>query len=155
MRKYDPKTGKVVGEVPRTPEAPPGGGGGSPAQIAPHTRGRGAGAVAGFLHRLPGAANLIPRHRLRGRPLSLPSVRSILDDADDRGRTRRDPASEPARELYCADNYLGGRVMVFDLDTLQFKRGWGAYGHTLAEMTTSDADRAYTPNGPTVKNSAI
>src|SRR5580704_649188 len=51
VRKYDPKTGKVVGEVPRTPEAPPGGGGGgSPAQIAPHTPGRGsAGPVAGFL----------------------------------------------------------------------------------------------------------
>ena len=39
---------------------------------------------------------------------------------------------EPAHELYCADNYLGGRVMVFDLDTFQFKRGWGAYGHTLS-----------------------
>ena len=25
---------------------------------------------------------------------------------------------EPAHELYAADNYLGGRVMVFDLDTL-------------------------------------
>ena len=25
---------------------------------------------------------------------------------------------EPARELYCSDSYLGGRVMVFDLDTL-------------------------------------
>src|SRR5215467_12097807 len=28
VRKYDPATGKVVGEVPRTPERPPGGGGG-------------------------------------------------------------------------------------------------------------------------------
>jgi hypothetical protein len=58
---------------------------------------------------------------------------------------------EPARELYAADNYLGGRVMVFDLDTLQFKRGWGAYGHTLSEMSTNDADRAYTPGGPMPK----
>jgi hypothetical protein len=58
---------------------------------------------------------------------------------------------EPARELYAADNYLGGRVMVFDLDTLAFKRGWGAYGHALSEITTNDADRAYTPGGPMPK----
>jgi len=54
---------------------------------------------------------------------------------------------EPAHELYAADNYLGGRVMVFDLDTFQFKRGWGAYGHTLTEMSTDEEDRAYTPGG--------
>ena len=58
---------------------------------------------------------------------------------------------EPAHELYAADNYLGGRVMVFDLDTFQFKRGWGAYGHTLSEISTNDADRAYTPGGPMPK----
>ena len=58
---------------------------------------------------------------------------------------------EPARELYAADNYLGGRVMVFDLDSFQFKRGWGAYGHKLSEITTNDADRAYTPGGPVPK----
>ena len=58
---------------------------------------------------------------------------------------------EPARELYAADNYLGGRVMVFDLDTFKFKRGWGAYGHALSEITTDDADRAYTPGGPMPK----
>ena len=58
---------------------------------------------------------------------------------------------EPAHELYAADNYLGGRVMVFDMDTLQFKRGWGAYGHKLSEITTDDKDRAYTPGGPMPK----
>ena len=58
---------------------------------------------------------------------------------------------ESAHELYAADSYLGGRVMVFDLDTLQFKRGWGAYGHALPEITTDDADRAYTPGGPMPK----
>src|SRR5579871_2686612 len=36
VRKYDPKTGKVVGEVPRTPDAPPGGGGGAPAGTSAH-----------------------------------------------------------------------------------------------------------------------
>src|SRR5580658_7690699 len=48
VRKYDPKTGKVVAEVPRTPERPPGGGG--PDAVAPHIPGHGSGGpVAGFL----------------------------------------------------------------------------------------------------------
>jgi hypothetical protein len=38
--------------------------------------------------------------------------------------------------------------MVFALDTLAFKRGWGAYGHRLSEISTDDPDRAYTPGGP-------
>ena len=58
---------------------------------------------------------------------------------------------EAANEMYVADNYLGGRVMVFALDTLAFKRGWGAYGRKLSEISTSDADRAYTPGGPMPK----
>jgi DNA-binding beta-propeller fold protein YncE len=58
---------------------------------------------------------------------------------------------EPAHELYAADAYLGGRVMVFDLDTLAFKRGWGAYGKPLSQISTNDADRAYTPGGPMPK----
>src|SRR3989475_10495933 len=58
---------------------------------------------------------------------------------------------EPANEIYVADNYLGGRVMVFSLDHLTFKRGWGAYGHKLSEITTDDTDRAYTPGGPMPK----
>ena len=41
--------------------------------------------------------------------------------------------------------------MVFDLDTFQFKRGWGAYGHKLSEITTDDKDREYVPNGPEPK----
>jgi hypothetical protein len=56
-----------------------------------------------------------------------------------------------AHELYTADNYLGGRVMVFDLDTFKFKRGWGAYGHKLSEISTDDKDREYVPNGPEPK----
>ena len=49
---------------------------------------------------------------------------------------------EAANELYCADNYLGGRVMIFDLTTFAFKRGWGAYGHKLSEISTDDAEPA-------------
>jgi sugar lactone lactonase YvrE len=58
---------------------------------------------------------------------------------------------EPAHELYAADSAFGGRVMVFDLDTFAFKRGWGAYGHKLAEIDPSPAAREYTPGGPFAK----
>jgi sugar lactone lactonase YvrE len=50
-----------------------------------------------------------------------------------------------------ADSYLGGRVMVFALDTFAFKRGWGAYGHKLNEISIDEKDREYTPNGPMPK----
>ena len=49
VRKYDPKTGKVVGEVPRTPDRVPGSGADAPLTSA-HVLGHGsAGPVAGFL----------------------------------------------------------------------------------------------------------
>jgi len=59
---------------------------------------------------------------------------------------------EDDNEMYVADNYLGGRVLVFDLETFAFKRGWGAYGKPLAEISLDDADHAYTPNGPMAKD---
>ena len=58
---------------------------------------------------------------------------------------------EPAHELYAADSSFGGRVMVFDLDTFAFKRGWGAYGHKLSEIDPGNAARVYTPGGPFAK----
>ena len=154
VRKYDSKTGKLVGEVPRTPERQPGAGNGDAAPpTAEHVPGRGSrGPVAGFL---PGG---------RGRGGADPAARAAQQAAIAAFRVKYPPTTpmivggieeirldEPAHELYAADNYLGGRVMVFDLDTLQFKRGWGAYGHKLSEMTTDDADRAYTPGGPMPK----
>ena len=153
VRKYDPKTGKVVAEVPRTPERPPGAGAGDAAPAAARVLGRGSrGPVAGFLTP-PGG---------RGQPD--PAVQAAREKEIAAFRAKYPPTTpmivggleeirldEPARELYAADNYLGGRVMVFDLDTFQFKRGWGAYGHTLSEITTSDSDRAYTPGGPEPK----
>src|SRR6202047_1250613 len=51
VRKYDPKTGKVVGSTPRAPETETGGAaGGAGPTLPPHPPGRGsAGPVAGFL----------------------------------------------------------------------------------------------------------
>lgn len=61
---------------------------------------------------------------------------------------------EPAREMYVADNYLGGRVLVFDMETFAFKRGWGAYGKPLSQISLNEADHDYKPNGPMPKDFA-
>ena len=160
VRKYDPKTGKAVGEVPRTPEREPGAGGGTAGQNPDENR-----AVA----RIPGRGGPGPVGTF---PAAAGGGRGRGNEADAAARTAAVAAfrakyppttpmivggieeirlDEAAREIYAADNYLGGRVMVFDLDTFRFKRGWGAYGHTLAEISTNAADRAYTPGGPMPK----
>lgn len=154
VRKYDPKTGKVVGEVPRTPERQPGGGGGDGAPpTSSHVPGHGsAGPVAGFLPSRGGraqpdaAAQAAREAAIKAFRVKYPPTTPMIVGGIEEIRL-----DEPARELYAADNYLGGRVMVFDLDSLQFKRGWGAYGHALSEMSSNDADRAYTPGGPMPK----
>jgi hypothetical protein len=149
VRKYDPATGKIVGEVPRTPDLPPGNGGGTNPQNAPHTPGRGsAGPVAGFLTPPGGRGQPNPTARA-GQEAAIAAFRAKYPPTTPMivGGIEEIRLDEPARELYAADNYLGGRVMVFDLDTFQFKRGWGAYGHPLSEISTNDADRAYAPGG--------
>jgi hypothetical protein len=151
VRKYDPKTGAMLAELPHTPEMPPGGGGGDAAPDNPRVPGHGSrGPVAGFLP--------------YGRPKVTPEERAARDAATAAFRAKYPPTTpmivggieevrldEAAHELYAADNYLGGRVMVFDMDTFQFKRGWGAYGHKLSEITTDDKDRVYAPGGPEPK----
>jgi hypothetical protein len=152
VRKYDPKSGKMVGEVPRTPERPPGSAADPPLTSA-HVPGRGsAGPVAGFLTPARGRAQP-DSSAVAARNAAIAAFRAKYPPTTPMivGGIEEIRLDEPSRELYAADNYLGGRVMVFDLDTLQFKRGWGAYGHTLAEMSSDDADRAYTPGGPMPK----
>jgi hypothetical protein len=146
VRKYDPKNGQVVGEVPRVldrmavggeaalgPEGPriPGKGGPGPLGTYPGSVGGGKppdpAALAAFRAKYPPTT-----------PMIVGNIEEIRLD-------------EPAHEIYATDSYLGGRVMVFDFDTLTFKRGWGAYGKPLSEMSTDDADRKYTPNGPMPK----
>ena len=56
---------------------------------------------------------------------------------------------EPAREVYVIDNYLGGRVLVFDSDTFRFKRGWGAYGKPLKDIAPMPRPKyKYDPTTP-------
>jgi hypothetical protein len=150
VRKYDPRTGRVVAEVARTPEREDGGSVGLPtAKPTPGQGGR--GPVANFLPQPPRdpaavAAQAAARAAFRAKyPPATPLIVGTLEeirivDADN--------------EMYVADNYLGGRVLVFDLDTLAFKRGWGAYGKPLAEISVDDADHAYVPNGPVPRDFA-
>ena len=152
VRKYDPKTGKVVGEVPRTPEREGGGGGEGRGGAAARVPGRGgAGPVAGFLTPPGGRGRGNQPDPARAAAIAAfwakypPTTPMIVGGLEE---IRLD---EAANEMYVADSYLGGRVMVFDMNTFAFKRGWGAYGHKLSEITTNDADRAYTPGGPMPK----
>ena len=149
VRKYNPKSGKVVAEVARVPETegggPPGGRGAAPERV-PGRGGR--GPVAGFLGRgggssAEGAARGGGAAAFRAKyPASTPMIVGGIEEIR---------IDEPNGDIYVADSYLGGRVMVFDFKTLAFKRGWGAYGRPLSEITTNDADRAYTPGGPMPK----
>jgi DNA-binding beta-propeller fold protein YncE len=146
VRKYDPKTGKMLAELPRAPEMPPGGGGeggggGAPRERTPGKGGPGPGGTFPSNPSKPPDPAAVAAFRAKYPPTTPMIVGGIEE-------VRLD---EPAHELYTADNYLGGRVMVFDLDTFKFKRGWGAYGHKLSEITTDDKDRAYVPNGPEPK----
>ena len=154
VRKYDPKTGQLLMTLPRTPETQ-GGGGGDDADEAPANRqpGRGTnGPVGTFPVQRGGgagrgganaqAAAAAAAAFLAKYPPTTPMIVGQIEEV------RLD---EAARELYAADSAFGGRVMVFDLDTFAFKRGWGAHGHKLSEIDTSAAAREYTPGGPFAK----
>jgi hypothetical protein len=151
VRKYDPR-GKVVGEVARTTEREGGGGGGRGAPARVPGRG-GQGPVAGFITPPGGRAAPNPEAEAKAaaaraafRAKYPPTTPMIVGNIEE---IRLD---EAAGEMYVADSYLGGRVMVFDLNTFAFKRGWGAYGKPLAEISVNDADHAYKPNGPMPKD---
>jgi hypothetical protein len=168
VRKYDPKTGKMLMAIPHIPEQASG----QPFDDSPKvlwTKGRGsAGPVAGFITVPAGgaggrrggagadgggrgggrgdgaatAAQLQQTAFIAKYPPTTPMIVGGIEEI------RTDDA---ANEIYVADNAFGGRVMVFSLDKFEFKRGWGAYGHKLTEISTNPADHAYTPNGPMAK----
>jgi hypothetical protein len=159
VRKYDTKTGKLVGEIAHTPETENGGTFG-PATMPTHVPGTGSqGPVAGFLPPPPGAAGRGGRGNApdpAARAAAIAAFRAKYPPTTPMivGGIEEIRVDEPAQEIYVADNYLAGRVMVFDLNTLAFKRGWGAYGHKLSEISTKDEDHAYKPNGPMPKEFA-
>ena len=135
VRKYGPGTGEILAEVARTPEREGGGPVGLPPPVEripgqgtlehadvfmpssppdPARRTEQAAAAAAFREKYP-----------PGTPMVVGGIEEIrIVEADN--------------EMYVADNYLGGRVLVFDLDAFEFKRGWGAYGKPLAEISIDD-----------------
>jgi sugar lactone lactonase YvrE len=156
VRKYDTKTGKLVGEIAHAPELENGGKFG-PSEMPKRTPGVGGqGPVAGFLPPPPGAEGRGRggRGANAGDPAAQAAARAAF-------RKKYPPTTpmivggieeirldEPNNEVYVADNYLGGRVMVFDMNTFAFKRGWGAYGHKLSEISTNEADREFVGGKP-------
>jgi DNA-binding beta-propeller fold protein YncE len=54
---------------------------------------------------------------------------------------------EGAREIYIADGFLNKRVLVYDMDTGAFKRGWGGHGLPLSEID-NDPTPPYDVSGP-------
>ena len=144
VRKYDPRTGTVVAEIARAPEREDGGPVGlQPAARRPGQGGR--GPVAAFLPQPaadPAAVEAQATRRAAFRVKYAPSTPLIV------GQIEEIRIVEADNEVYVADSYLGGRVLVFALDTLEFKRGWGAYGRALESISLDDADHRYTPNGP-------
>ena len=164
VRKYDPKTGKMLAAIPHIPENA----NGQPFDDNPRigwVKGQGsAGPVAGFIA-VPGQRRARRTWRTRRRvggggdgaatqaqlqqtafvakyPPTTPMIVGGIEEI------RTDDA---VNEIYVADNSFGGRVMVFSLDKFEFKRGWGAYGHKLSEISTKPEDHAYTPSGPMAK----
>lgn len=155
VRKYDPNTGEVVGEIARTPEREGGGRVGLPEWPPERLPGIGSrGPIANFINNLERARNpetpapnpeTVARQqheRMEFRMKYPPETPMIV------GGLEEIRIMEDLGEIFVADNYLGGRVLVFDFETLEFKRGWGAYGKPLSEISINDEDHAYTPNGP-------
>jgi hypothetical protein len=66
------------------------------------------------------------------------------NDTTQLSRPAQTTIDEAARELYVADGYGNHRVIVFDADTLAFKRYWGAYGNRPSD----DKQPPYDPNAP-------
>ena len=156
VRKYD-KTGKLLGEVPHIPVNQDG----SPfkmPEIPKRVPGLGGeGPVASFIRNLDndikaGAGNASEQrgtqNQLRQQAFiaKYPPTTPMIVGGIEEIRT-----DDAANEIYIADNAFGGRVMVFSLDKFEFKRGWGAYGHKLSEISTKPEDHAYTPGGPMAK----
>ncbi|HEY4355247.1 MAG TPA: NHL repeat-containing protein [Acidobacteriaceae bacterium] len=54
---------------------------------------------------------------------------------------------DAANEVYIADGLMNKRVVVYDMNTGEFKRGWGAYGISLGEIDNSDPSAKELPTG--------
>jgi DNA-binding beta-propeller fold protein YncE len=53
-----------------------------------------------------------------------------------------------ANEVFVADGYVNRRVVVFDAQTGEYKRHWGAYGKTPDDGRAEKLINSFDPNGP-------
>jgi NHL repeat len=60
---------------------------------------------------------------------------------------------DDAHEVYLADGTINKRIVVYDSNTGEFKRGWGAYGIPLSEIDNSkdQVKNGYDPTAPPSK----
>ena len=151
VRKYDTRTGELVGEIARTPERP-GGIPNRPNSIPERIAGQGGPSpLTRFLQPPHGPT---PREQTpeqaaeRAQAMAAFYAKYPPDTPMIVGTLEEIRVDEANDEIYVADNYLDGRVLVFDLDTLQFKRGWGAYGKPLADISLDPADHEWVGNTP-------
>ena len=147
VRKYDTRTGMLVGEIARITERL-GGGPNQPPSIAARVPGRGGPApIARFLLPPAGTA-VVPDAAAEAKAMAAfyakypPSTPMMV------GTIEEIRVDETHNDIYVADNYLGGRVLVFDLNTLAFKRGWGADGRRLADISLDPADHDWVGSTP-------
>jgi len=58
---------------------------------------------------------------------------------------------EESHELHIADGYVNKRVVVWDSETGEFNRAWGAYGVSIDQLDNNSAP-PHGPNAPLAKN---
>jgi len=73
-----------------------------------------------------------------------PSSSKGSNDIENLRRPAKTFVDPKTNELYVADGYGNHRVIVFDADTLKYKRHWGAYGHVPSDANLGP----YKPNDP-------
>lgn len=61
---------------------------------------------------------------------------------------------DAAHEVYIADGYQNSRVVVYDSETGRFKRGWGAYGIALDQISNGKRP-PYVPDAPPSKQFSL
>jgi hypothetical protein len=70
--------------------------------------------------------------------------RTNSNDTTQLGKPAETAIDKAADEIYVADGYGNRRVIVFDANTLAYKRHWGAYGH----VPDDEKQAAYDPKAP-------
>lgn len=60
---------------------------------------------------------------------------------------------DAANEVYVADGFANRRVVVFDSDSGEFKRGWGAYGVALSQIENGEPSPFPTTRDPSAVTS--